>query len=282
MNLDDRIRSAQRTQLDAVEAQVRARGLDVHQATRPPRRPYAVALLAAAAGLALLFQVGPRLLSEPTVSVESPASDGVDLTALPTSTTSVTVEVGEATTATTATSATQPTPTQPTPTPLVTADVVTAAGQPSESTAPAQQDLDPGVANNVCSSGRRATLERADLEYISGEKGWNRKGDLVNEQDGPFYFGLWEPDYPGTVSVEVTLDAPVQATEILLAQHPYQDVSGVITVDIAGVTVPIQLSGRDGFKSHSFDQPVVVESFVITRSEAAANITEVIVCVAEL
>ncbi len=282
MNLDDRLRSAQQAQLDAVGAEVRQRGLDVPQANRGRRRPYALALVAAAAGLVAILQVGPRLATEPIV-MDSPASETVEEpTSVPSTSTIANEEATttSATTLSTDSSTSSPASTSPTTTPTT---VTTASDAASGDTTigDTATEFDAGVANDVCMSGRRAQLELAELRYVTDEQGWNRKGDLVNEQDGPFYFGLWEPDYPGTVSVEVTLETPVQATEIMLAQHPYQDVSGVITIETADTVIPIELAGRDGFQTHSFSAPVAIESFIITRSDAAANITEVILCVIE-
>lgn len=260
MNIDDRLRSAQKQQLHRVDTEVRRRGLD-RPPSPQPRWPWFLTLAMAAAVVALVFQLTPRSTEETVTTAVSPSPDDVTVAPATTSTTSAeTTETAAVTSSTTTT---------------------TTTGQTVTTTSPVSVDGDiaPGVANQVCGTGFRAPLERAALRYVSEEQGWNRMIDLVNEQDGPFYFGLWEPDYPGTVSVEVSLERPVQATEIRLAQHPYQDVSGTITVETAGMILPIELSGRDGFRSHTFVDPVVIDSFVITRSDPDSNITEVIICV---
>jgi hypothetical protein len=140
------------------------------------------------------------------------------------------------------------------------------------------QDQPGVVASSVCPSGYRAALERSSSRYVGDNQGWGRKDDLIDEQDGPYYFMAWEPNYPQPVTVEITLAQSVQAVEFRVFQDPFTAVDGDITIEAAGRRFDIALSGMDGWRSHVFDQPVTVDSFTVSRSQAEANIMEVMVC----
>ncbi len=323
MNIDDRIRSAQKRQLEVIESDLRHRGLD-----RPPlagpttraaraaraggssRGPWIMAIAAVAIVGGLAVTVWPSIsrptevttsagdpvlqLDEQTAPGDEPQSDPPVTTSAPTTTSSTADSLPAATVSSTPavadeTAADQPTvegstgptstsPTSPSTSPSSSRPASTGSAQ-STSQVPAPTPVGAGVVNDVCASGFRAPLERAALRYLSEERGWNRMADLTNEQDGPDYYGLWEPDYPGTVTVEVRLAEPVEATEVRLAQHPFAQVSGTITVDAGGQVLPIELSGMGGWRSHVFAQPTVLESFTITRNQPESNIVEVLVCV---
>lgn len=143
-------------------------------------------------------------------------------------------------------------------------------------------ELDQGVVvdTSICPSGRRAPLERASLRYIGENTGWMRMVNLVDEQDGPYYFKGWEPGYGSSVTVELGLRQPVLVSEIRLAQDSDTAVSGLIAIGIPGDGFNIELDGVGGWKSHQFDVPVAIDTFTINRQSAESNVMEVIVCVA--
>ncbi len=143
-------------------------------------------------------------------------------------------------------------------------------------------ELDQGVVVDVsiCPSGRRAPLERASLRYVGENTGWMRMVNLVDEQDGPYYFKGWEPGYDSSVTVELGLQQPVLVSEIRLAQDSDNAVSGLIAVGIPGDGFNIELDGVGGWKSHQFEVPVAIDTFTINRQNAESNVMEVIVCVA--
>ena len=138
---------------------------------------------------------------------------------------------------------------------------------------------DSGVPSTVCPSGHRAALERAQLRYVGTDTGWNRLHNLVDEQEEPWYFLAWEPGYPGEVTVEVVLDQPVLATDIRVAQDPYTVTSGTIEIVAADQQINLRLSGTNGWRTHTFDQPVELDRLTISRSQAETNIVELMVCV---
>lgn len=142
-------------------------------------------------------------------------------------------------------------------------------------------EVDPGVAikKSVCASGLRAPLERASLRYVSENTGWMRMINLVDEQDEPFYFKGWEPGYKESVTVELGLAKPVWATEIKLAQHPELASGGLIAVGVPGGGFNIELDGIGGWKTHRFDEPVLLEAFTLNRQDEISEVMEVIVCV---
>lgn len=146
-----------------------------------------------------------------------------------------------------------------------------------------QPNLNGGVASTRCPSGYRALLETATLAYTTQNTGWDRLNNLVDEQDTTFTFEAWEPGYPLKVTVAVSLDQSVQAADIRVAQDPFTPVSGTIdiTARLGGAAVEsfgIELGGVNGWKAHSFVQPVTIDGFTITRSNIEANIMEVMIC----
>jgi len=136
-----------------------------------------------------------------------------------------------------------------------------------------------GVPNSVCATGARAELEFASLRYVGPNTGWGRLADLVDEQDGPWYFEAWEPGYPDPVTVEIVLTEPVLATQIRVAQDPYSETAGTIEIVAAGQTISLALSGVDGWQVHDFSPATELRSFTISRSQFESNIVEVLVCV---
>jgi len=176
---------------------------------------------------------------------------------------------------------TEPPVTEPPVTePPVTEPPVT---EPPTSTAPAEPAGPNDYvarANSVCASGFRAPLEQASLRYLGPNEGWGRLDDLVDEQEGPFYFQAWEPGYPDDVTVLITLSEPVLATAVLVAQDPFTPVSGTIDVDSAAFAGSIDLSGTDGFRSLDLDQALPLSGLTIRRDGPDENIMEVLVCVA--
>ena len=117
------------------------------------------------------------------------------------------------------------------------------------------------------------------MVYLSEETGWNRKDDLIDEQDAQYYFNTWEPNFPGVVQVEVIMPQPVMATDLRVAQDPITEVSGVIDAEAAGHSIQFQLEGLGDWQVHTFDEPTLLDRFTLTRSEASANIVEVMICV---
>lgn len=154
------------------------------------------------------------------------------------------------------------------------------ADSPSTDPQPADVELSAGVSNTVCPTGARAELEWAALRYVGSSRGWGRMDDLVDEQDGPYYFEAWEPNFAEPVSVEITLVDPVLATELRVAQDPFTEVGGTITVLAAETIIDLELSGVGGWQVHEFAEPTVVQTITITRSNADSNIMELMVCVA--
>ncbi len=139
-------------------------------------------------------------------------------------------------------------------------------------------NLSYGVPNDVCPSGARAELEWAALQYVGTTRGWGRMEDLVDEQDGPFYFEGWEPGFTEPVSVQLILDEPVFATEVRVAQDPENPVSGTISIEAISAH-ELELSGTGGWQVLSFDEPLLLDSLTIERSAEESNVMELIVCV---
>ncbi len=281
MSLDDRLRGAYRRQLEDVE-----RGLE-HRPVTPiadggSRGPTGrvLAIAAVVALLAATPLVLNRVLSDTgTGTIETDAGSSTDDSAVA-DTTSPTVV--EPTTSTARTGSTdRPDRTTASTTAVATATTAIVDGGSTTETTVAASQPSPvgGVANDVCPTGSRAELEWSALAYVGENRGWGRKDDLVDEQEGPFYFEAWEPNYELPVSVEVTLRDPVSAVDIRVAQDPFTPVAGSIGIEIAGETVEIELSGTEGWRTHRFANPVVVERFTITRTERRANIMEVLLCV---
>lgn len=206
----------------------------------------------------------------------------------------------------TATPAVEPTPTQPpaaspTPEPIASPTALPAATATSTPTATPTPTPEPtatstptptaipeptpayatGVANAVCPSGSRAELEFASLRYVGENTGWGRLGDLVDEQDGPFYFETWEPGYPLPVTVEVALTQPVLATELRIAQDPFTEVAGSVDFSAGTTSFSLTMSGVDGWQVHTFAEPTVIERFTITRDQPSENVMEVLICVTQ-
>ncbi len=139
---------------------------------------------------------------------------------------------------------------------------------------------DAGIDSDVCPSGRRAALENAQLRYVGDNQGWSRLDDLVDEQDGPFYFNGWEPGYPDDVTVEVLLAEPALAQDIRIAQDPYTPVSGLIAIGVIGEGFNLEMSGTGGWQVHDFGEPRIIGSFTINRQNPEANVMEVVICLA--
>ncbi len=306
MSLDDRLRGAYRRQLEDVE-----RGLE-HRPVTPiadggSRGPTGrvLAIAAVVALLAATPLVLNRVLSDTgTGTIETDAGSSTDDSAVADTTSPTVVEPttstartgstdGPASTESTAAlgspatggsttgSADRPDRTTASTTAVATATTAIVDGGSTTETTVAASQPSPvgGVANDVCPTGSRAELEWSALAYVGENRGWGRKDDLVDEQEGPFYFEAWEPNYELPVSVEVTLRDPVSAVDIRVAQDPFTPVAGSIGIEIAGETVEIELSGTEGWRTHRFANPVVVERFTITRTERRANIMEVLLCV---
>lgn len=186
--------------------------------------------------------------------------------------------------------ATSPTPTStpaPTSSPVPTASatpIPTATPAPTATATavptPTPEPFDEGVLTATCPNGRRAQLELASLAYSSANTGWGRLFNLVDEQDGPYYFLAWEPGYELAVTVEITLQEPALASDIRVHQDPYTPVAGAIGVTASGVAIEIPLSGVDGWRVHDFSPPIELRSFTITRDASTENIMEVVVCLA--
>lgn len=221
----------------------------------------------------------PTTTSAPSTSgTPAPSTSG---TSMPSSSTATTAAAGTLTTEVTASTTGTGTPTDPTPPPPTDPSASTAA--PSTPTTSSPTTPGPatvgGVGNAVCPTEARAELEWAALRYVGENRGWGRKDDLVDEQDGPYYFEAWEPNHPDPVSVEVLLKDPVLATEIRLAQDPFTEVAGTIEVEVGAERFGIELSGTDGWRVHRFDQPQLLDRFTITRTAIESNVMEVLVCV---
>lgn len=235
-----------------------------------------------------------------TVVVPTSTPDPVPTSVLPT-----TIAEPTASPTTTPTSVPEPTPTtqptpeqsptvqptavptatpQPTSTPVPTATPpATATATPTATPTPeptATPTYDQGAATTVCPSGRRASLERSTQTYTSALNGWGGSDHLVDEQNGPYYFQAWEPNFPDLVSVEVALDGQVLATDIRVFQDPFTPVAGEVEIVIGSTVYPIVLSGVDGWRVATFAEPMVLDRFEITRDATPENIMEVMICLA--
>jgi len=281
MSLDDRMRQAYGRRLD----DVRDRIGPLDAVTPPePRRPSVpgagVRVLAIAAAIAVIgtgVAVMAGLVADRSTPIATdPAAVGpADETPRPT-TTEPAIQVE--------TTADTPTTSPTTPTTATTATgserpADAASETPSETATTAEIELADGVVNEVCPSGLRAELELATTSYVGEATGWNRKDDLVDEQDGPFYFQAWEPGFGEPVEVEILLERPVRAVEVRVAQDPYTPVAGVITVTIDGRSEPIELDGTGGWRVLSLSEPTVLDRLTVRREQAEANIVELLVCV---
>ena len=258
MTLDDRLRGTYQRQLRQVEDRLAQSGANESFQPNAPSVLFQRVLIGTFVVLAGFGILGAaRFIGqpvEPLQASDAPPAESIDDESPPTTTEPLTVE--------TPTSTLTP-PSSETPDPV--------------ETEPLPHD---GVANSVCESGARAELERASLEYVSEATGWGRKDDLVNEQDGPFYFEAWEPNFSEPVSVEISLAEPVLATEIRVFQDPFTEVSGTIgIVTDSGSEFAIELSGVDGWKTHEFPEPELLAQLTVTREQEASNIMEILVCV---
>lgn len=279
MNLDDRMRRSFQDQMDDVRQRVDTEASLAKLVDPGPRRSNR--LLAAAAAILLIG--GGIVAIRNLTSTSGPM---------------VEVEAGTAEESTTVTTAKKVplsvTPAEPAITGRPEAETTTTAAAATNedgdgsSEAPAttrtttiDPDPTPQVQENgVCQSGFRAPLESAQLRYVGENQGWGRLFDLVDEQDGPFYFQAWEPGYPDPVTVEVELAVPVEATEIRVAQDPFTPVDGSIFISAAGQDIVLELEGTEGWKVHRFDELPMLDRFTIRREAATSNIMEVLVCVA--
>lgn len=283
MSLDDRMRGAYDRQLDDVRRRVGPLDGVTPPEPLPPSGPRAGArVLAIAAAIAVVgtgIAVMAGLVADrSTPLVTDPATVGSTTDAAPQPSTSEPVIQVETTIA-------APAPTNP-GRPTDEASAVTATEPGAETgptgagpTAAAAIELAAGVDNAVCPSGRRAELELATTSYVGATTGWNRKDDLIDEQDGPFYFQAWEPGFDRPVEVEIVLDQPVLAAEVRVAQDPYTPVAGAITVTIDGRSEPIELDGTGGWRVLRLSEPTVLERLTVRRDQAEANIAELLVCV---
>lgn len=309
MSLDDRLRGAYHRQLEDVQQRVESEPQRESSGLMPgPRRRPAGRVLAVAAALGVILagaavlnrvladtevsslqteaaddggsgvaegqERSDRPLTEPrptttaaptAAATDTTASSGVTATSPPSASASTDQEAGQETAVSTSTPLTGAVPATVPP---------SSSGRPSDDTETAR-----GVSNDVCASGFRAELEWAAVRYVGDNRGWGRKDDLVDEQDGPFYFQAWEPNYELPVSVEIILNEPVLATDVRVAQDPFTPVAGIITVEAADQRFEIELSGTDGWRVHTFDTPTVIDRLTIGRDARESNIMEVLLCV---
>lgn len=119
----------------------------------------------------------------------------------------------------------------------------------------------------------------ATLSYVGDDIGWDRKHMLVDEQDATGRWMAWEPGYANEVTVEVVLDAPVPVTDIRLAQDPFREMDGVITLGVNGNSYALQLGGIGGWQVQTFGAGTSVDRFTLSRASVASDIMEVLVCV---
>jgi len=134
--------------------------------------------------------------------------------------------------------------------------------------------------STVCPNGARAALETASLQYTSAATGWGRLDDLVDEQEGPFYFMAWEPNFPDPVTVRITLAEPVLASDLRVFQDPFTEVGGSIQIVTDSEAFSIGLSGVDGWRVNTFAEPTVITAFTVARTQMESNIMEVMICLA--
>lgn len=318
MNLDDRMRSAHKRQLDDITNHTRgstftARPTPVLQRSAPVLVVVVVAMIAFFGIRAVVDDGATTIESADSVDLNTASTtpdspEGGDGEApveeLPTTTTdreyitTTTVWDEDASSSNTA-------PPEETPQPEETAQpqessAPTETTIPVETTVPEQTTVpiettvpetttpavvvDPGLPSVKCPSGQRAPLELAALRYVGPNVGWNRLDDLVDEQDTEFTFEAWEPGYPDEVTVEVTLNQPVDAVDIRVAQDPFTPVSGDIEIstffegDLVD-TFLLPLSGTDGWIANEFATTARIDQFTITRDGVSENIMEVLVCV---
>lgn len=224
----------------------------------------------------------------PTITPAATSESAPTATVAPSSTPEPTATARPTTTAPPATATVVPSSTPaPTSTALPTATPVpTATPEPTSTPTPTAtavptptpEPRDVGIATQVCPAGRRAQLESSSLSYVSATTGWGRLYDLVDEQDGPYYFMAWEPGYSEPVTVEVVLSEPALAADIRVHQDPFTPVAGTIDIDVSGLAVQIELSGTDGWRVHEFGTATLIERFTITRDAFEENVMEVMIC----
>ncbi len=283
MNLDDRLRGTYRRQLDDVRERVEeSRFEPARSAGSNRRRPVSsVGLATVAAVVVVIGSVGVgRLLDSLEPAAETAATSSSGHVPDDADDGSPTHDHSSPGSSTPPSSSPSSAPSTPLSTVAADADPVEIAPvNPTETDTTSGQELASGVANEVCPSGFRAELERADLRYLGDNRGWERKNDLTDEQDGPFYFTTWEPNYELPVTVEVVLDQPVSVLDLRVHQDPFTAVSGVISIDAADRQISVELSGTDGWRVHTFDEPTPLDRFTIRRDQREANVVEVLVCV---
>ncbi|MGH1489278.1 MAG: hypothetical protein ACRBK7_07795 [Acidimicrobiales bacterium] len=304
MSLDDRLRGTYRRQLEQVQREVATRPVELER--HRTQLPLTLRLVGVAAAVIILaggaFTIAESLRSAgfDTSTVEA-GNSAPDEASVPSSTPPTTLNQTSLKPTTSAPVASDPAnPTSETASSSVTVTESASAGTATQApsnptsavppTSVAPTEVSPttgattavpiavGVESSVCPSGTRAELERAATRYVGENRGWGRKDDLVDEQDGPYYFMAWEPNYDLPVTVEVILIEPVLATDIRVFQDPFTPVSGTITVDVADRQVDIELSGTDGWRIHDFDEPTLVDRFSISRNGVESNIMEVLLC----
>lgn len=307
MSLDDRLKGAYQRQLDEVRNELNHR--PVPTTADRPGIPFGMRLVGIAAAL-LIVGAGAfavvRLAEDATDVVKTEAGGSQDSeaattdpeletptspppTSLAPSTTSTPTTIeGSTTTSIPTTSSASAAPASSDTTAATTTDSVSATDSApttdqeattSSTDSGSTEVLASGVDSDVCPSGTRAELEKASTRYVGENRGWNRKDDLVDEQDGPYYFMAWEPNYADLVTVELILTEPVLATDIRVFQDPFTPVSGTIAIDIADQAVKIELSETDGWRVHTFDTATRVERFTIERNDVESNIMEVMLCI---
>ncbi len=308
-DLDQRLRSAHRRQHQAIEAHLRSEGLDRPPVSSASDGAYSgrrwlmlsatavTALVVATLSISVLSSRPDSVSTIDAVANESTVATATTPTAAITTSSTLRSTIIEDSTAgtvagqATATSTASPSTAAPsTETSNSETTLATTAPTSTSESTPTSTSRDATSADStvsptsarpsmVCPSGFRAPLELATVEYLSTETGWNRKDDLIDEQDAQYYFNTWEPNYPGLVQVEMILPEPVLATDLRVAQDPINEVSGVIDAETAGLSIRFVLEGLGGWRVHDFDEPTLVERVTFTRSEASANIVEVMVCV---
>ena len=336
MSIDDRLRSAQKQQLEVVRAEVERRGVvapaDRGEDSRADLTGGRKLYLAAAAAIVVAIAgtlIAPILIGNPATSPTEPASQSPASTGTPvieSTTTSVsepllvpsssisgaasstsspnssvvgattttpapsstasnpsTTQAANSTTVSTVSAPSEPVPSDSVPSEPVPRDPVPSEPAPRDSVpsepVPGSQLAYEAVASPVCPSGHRAPLERAELNYIGESQGWVSKERLTDEQDDPFYHTVWEPNFPGDVTVEVVLAEPVLATDIRIARVADVNFSAIVTVRVVDRTVLFPTSGAGIWQAHSFAEPTLVDRFTIRRNDVDANIAEVLVCV---
>jgi hypothetical protein len=137
------------------------------------------------------------------------------------------------------------------------------------------------VASSKCPSGFQVALDPSMTTYGSVDHGWERKNDLVNEQQSNNPWSSWEPGYDKPVTVNIGWGAGIEVDSLYLARDTGNGATGTIGVLTVAQNVPVNLgASADGWLPVPLTR-ATMWSISLTRLSSTSNISEVLVCAAK-